>query len=118
MLIARVWLTITILNTGLYKISHYADTANMMTAMGIPATLLPFAILMDIGGSIAIIFGFLTRILSLIMIGYVIACVILFKLDPHLTLSELSWMGGLFLLVFTGAGKYSIDAWMNKIASK
>lgn len=46
----RIWLTITILSTGIAKIFNYSATADLMVAYGVPAYLLPLVILLDVGG--------------------------------------------------------------------
>lgn len=63
----RVLLLSLFVWAGYGKISGYAGTAEYMSSMGVPTFLLPLVILLELGGGIAIMLGFLTKPLSILM---------------------------------------------------
>ncbi len=52
------------------KITGYAGTQQYMEAMGVPGFMLPLVILLEFGGGLAILFGFLTRTTALFTAGF------------------------------------------------
>ncbi len=60
-LIGRILLAQIFLLAGTSKIFEYAGTQSYMEAMGVPGALLPLVILLEIGGSLALIIGWQTR---------------------------------------------------------
>lgn len=52
---------ILFITAGWGKITGYAGTQQYMEAMGVPGFMLPLVILLEFGGGLAILFGFLTR---------------------------------------------------------
>lgn len=70
LLLARVLMTILFITAGWGKITAYAGTAQYMQAMGVPGFLLPLVILLELGGGLAILFGFLTRFTALFTAGF------------------------------------------------
>lgn len=59
-LVARILMPILFITAGWGKITGYAGTQQYMEAMGVPGFLLPLTILLEFGGGLAILFGFLT----------------------------------------------------------
>ncbi len=59
-IVARILLAQIFLLAGISKItsSGYAGTQQYMEAFGVPGMLLPLVILLEIGGALALIFGF------------------------------------------------------------
>ena len=51
--------------SGYGKIAGYAATQSYMAAKGVPGELLPLVILLELGGGLAIVAGFLTRWVAL-----------------------------------------------------
>ncbi len=60
------------------KITGYAGTQQYMEAMGVPGALLPLTILLEFGGGLAILFGFLTRTTALFTAGFTLLTAFLF----------------------------------------
>ena len=60
-LVARILMPILFITAGWGKITGYAGTQQYMEAMGVPGFLLPLTILLEFGGGLAVLFGFLTR---------------------------------------------------------
>ncbi|HAH13327.1 MAG TPA: hypothetical protein DCL47_07665, partial [Pantoea agglomerans] len=61
LLLARILMPILFITAGWGKITGYAGTQQYMEAMGVPGFMLPLVILLEFGGGLAILFGFLTR---------------------------------------------------------
>ncbi len=61
---------ILFITAGWGKITGYAGTQQYMEAMGVPGALLPLTILLEFGGGLAILFGFLTRTTALFTAGF------------------------------------------------
>ena len=114
-LLARLLLAQIFLLAGLGKISGYAGAQGYMESVGVPGTLLPLVILLEIGGSLALILGFMTRWAALALAGFCVAAALLFHLQPNdqmqmiMLMKNLAMAGGLLLLYVQGAGAYSLD---------
>jgi putative oxidoreductase len=115
-LLARVLLSALFLLSGVGKLTAYAATAGYMAAVGVPGALLPLVIATEILGSIAIIAGWKTRIVSVLLAGFTLLTAILFhrnfadQIQMTMFLKNLSIIGAFLMLVANGAGKYSVDA--------
>ncbi|MDP3847800.1 MAG: DoxX family protein [Pseudomonas sp.] len=115
-LLARLLLAHIFLLAGLSKISGYAATQGYMESMGVPGALLPLVILLEVGGSLALILGFMTRWAALALAGFCVAAALIFHLKPDdqmqmiMLMKNLALAGGFLLLYVQGAGAYSLDA--------
>lgn len=69
-LVARILMPILFITAGWGKITGYAGTQQYMEAMGVPGFMLPLVILLEFGGGLAILFGFLTRTTALFTAGF------------------------------------------------
>jgi len=103
-LVARILMPILFITAGWGKIGGYAGTQQYMEAMGVPGFLLPLTILLELGGGLAILFGFLTRTTALFTAG----------VNSLMFMKNLTIAGGYLLLAITGPGAYSIDRVLNK----
>ena len=77
-LVARILMPILFITAGWGKITGYAGTQQYMEAMGVPGALLPLTILLEFGGGLAILFGFLTRTTALITALFTVLTAFLF----------------------------------------
>lgn len=115
-LLARLLLAHIFLLAGLAKISGYAATQGYMESMGVPGALLPLVILLEVGASLALIIGFMTRWAALALAGFCVAAALIFhrNLDDQMQMIMLmknfAMAGGFLLLYVQGAGAYSLDA--------
>ncbi len=115
LLLARVLMTILFITAGWGKITGYAGTAQYMQAMGVPGFLLPLVILLEFGGGLAILFGFLTRFTALFTAGFTVLTAFLFHsnfaegVNQLMFMKNLSIAGGFLVLGLVGPGVYSID---------
>jgi putative oxidoreductase len=114
-LAARVSLALLFIVAGLGKIGGYEGVAGYMASMGVPGSLLPLVIALEIAGGIAIAVGFRTRLVAFLLAGFSLLSGLIFHspLDPAEQtqfLKNLAIAGGFLLLVAHGAGHYSLDA--------
>lgn len=113
--VSRILIIYLFLWAGIGKIQSYSATAEYMTSMHVSSILLPLVILLEVGGGLAIIFGFLTRFTSAFMAAFSIIAALLFHIDftndtqQLMFIKDVSIAGGLLLLETHGAGKISID---------
>ncbi|MCP5243695.1 MAG: DoxX family protein [Burkholderiales bacterium] len=113
--IARILLAQIFFLAGYNKIGGYESTQGYMNATGIPGELLPLVILLELGGGLALIAGWKTQWISLILALFTVAAAILFhnNFDDQMQLimfqKNIAIAGGLILLAVYGAGTYSVD---------
>lgn len=119
-LLARLFLAHIFLLAGFSKITGYAGTQGYMESMGVPGALLPLVIVLEIGGSLAVIFGFLTRWAALALAAFCVASAVIFhrnfdeQMQMILFMKNFAMAGGFLLLYVQGPGAFSIDAWRGK----
>jgi len=128
-LAARILLATLFLIFGWRKLRDYSGTVAQMVQLGVPtpvpATVV--AIVMELPVAFAIAVGAFTRPLSLLMALYALGTALIGhrywtvkgadyvdSLDGFY--KDLSIMGGFLLLFLTGAGRYSIDAFLGSAA--
>ena len=114
-LIGRILLSAIFLMAGIGKVGGYSGTQAYMEAAGVPGILLPAVIALEVLGAIAIIVGFKTRIVALLIALFTIAAALLFHRAPDqiqqaLFMKNLAIAGGFLILVARGAGAWSLDA--------
>ena len=80
-LAGRVLIAQIFLMAGISKIGGYAGTQGYMEAMGVPGGLLPLVIVLEIGGALALIAGWQTRLISLALAGFSILSAVIFHAD-------------------------------------
>lgn len=101
---------------GIGKIGGYASTQGWMEAMGVPGILLPAVILLEIGGGVALILGWQTRLSAIALAGFSIVAALIFhnnladQIQSIMFMKNLAMAGGLLFIAAHGAGELSIDA--------
>ena len=119
-LVARILMPILFITAGWGKITGYAGTQQYMEAMGVPGALLPLTILLEFGGGLAILFGFLTRTTALITAVFTLLTAFLFHsnfaegVNSIMFMKNFSIAGGYLLLALMGPGAYSLDRLLKK----
>lgn len=122
-LIARILLALLFLIAGFGKIGGFAGTAGYIASKGLPLPELgaAIAIVVEFGGALALIAGFQTRIVALVMAVFTVATGVIFHnywampadqvmVNQIMFMKNLSIAGGLLMLSAFGAGSLSLDA--------
>lgn len=112
--VSRVMLAMIFVKAGWGKIV-LCRNQTYMEAMGVPGSILPLVILLELGGGIAILFGCFTRSLSLVIAGFSVFSGLIFHFDLqdsgqtiHL-MKNIAIAGGFAALLVVGPGKLSLD---------
>ena len=121
-LVARVLLMALFVMFGWSKLTGFSGTVAYMTSSGAPVPELSavIAVVMELVVGIALLVGFFTRPLALLLAVYTLGTAIIGHHYWNMTgamqydnmihfYKNISIIGGLLLLAVTGAGKYSID---------
>ncbi|CAM3669333.1 DoxX family protein [Polynucleobacter arcticus] len=122
-LVGRLLIATLFLPAGLAKLSGFEGTLAYFASIGIPAPVfaLVATIVIEIAGSIALLVGFQTRIVAVIMAVFTLIAAVTghaFWAAPAdavyvaqlLFFKNIAVMGGLLVLASAGAGSFSIDA--------
>jgi putative oxidoreductase len=114
-LVGRILLAHIFLLAGLNKITGYSGTQGYMEAMGVPGMLLPLVILLEIGGALALIVGWQTRLAAYALALFSIVSALIFhsnlgdQMQMILFMKNWAMAGGLLVLAANGAGAFSLD---------
>ena len=114
-LAGRILLAVLFLLSGLGKIGNYSATAAYMSAAGVSTALLPLVIATEVGGAIAIIVGWKTRVAAFLLAGFTLVTALTFhnnfadQIQMVMFLKNVSIAGAFLLLVANGAGPLSLD---------
>ena len=114
-LAGRVLIASLFLITGIGKITGYAGTQAYMASQGVPGALLPLVIALEVGGGLAIVLGWHTRLVAALLAGFSIAAALIFHAGGDMTqqlmlMKNFAIAGGFLFLVARGAGEWSLDA--------
>jgi putative oxidoreductase len=122
-LTARVLMSILFLIAGIGKIGGFAGTVGYIASKGLPLPELGavIAIVVEVGGALALLAGFQTRLVALVMAIFTIASGVFFHnfwalpadqvmVNQIMFMKNLSIAGGLLMFTAFGAGPLSLDA--------
>ena len=115
LLLARVLLAAIFLWAGYGKLTHYSYMQGYMVSLGVPGWSMPFIILWELGGGLAILTGFLTRPVAPLMALFCVVSGFIAHLHPADQeqminfMKNLSMAGGFLSLWVVGAGALSLD---------
>lgn len=122
LLVARILLVTLFVLFGWDKFLNFSGTTSYMEAVGLPLPTLAAAsaLIMELIVGVAILIGFYTRPLALLLALYTLVTALLghrfwaltggVRLDTMIHFyKNLSIAGGLLLLCLTGPGRYSMD---------
>lgn len=116
-LLIRIVLGIIFIQTGFGKLIHFDRTVAFFNGLGIPFPVINAALaaLTEFLGGILILVGLLTRLVSVPLAFVMLVAILTTKLNDIMSFSdfirlqELDYMLFFLLLVFIGAGRYSLD---------
>ena len=121
-LIARVLMASLFLLSGINKIGDFSGTVAYIATKGLPLPQLGavIAIAVELGGAIALLVGFKTRLIAFLMALFTLAASVFFHnfwalpadqvlVNQIMFLKNLSIAGGLLMFVAFGAGRLSLD---------
>jgi putative oxidoreductase len=115
LLIGRILMVAIFLLAGYSKLTHYEYMQGYMVSLGVPGWSMPFIILWELGGGLAILLGFLTRPVALLLAGFCVISALVAHLHPADQeqminfMKNLSMTGGFIYMAVTGAGAFSLD---------
>ena len=114
-LASRAFMSCIFIVSGWEKITHAAGAGRFMDSIGVPAALLPLVIVVEFGGAIALLVGFRTRLVALLLAGFALMAASLVHFHPGdhenmiVFMDNLAMIGGLLLFVQHGGGALSVD---------
>ncbi|HSS71345.1 MAG TPA: DoxX family protein [Casimicrobiaceae bacterium] len=121
-LVGRILLSILFIISGFEKISGFEGTAASIAGHGLPFSqvLAAGAIVIELGGGLAVLAGWKTRWVALALIVFMIVITPIFhnfwSAPPAQAMNQqinfmknVSILGGIFLLLAFGPGRYSLD---------
>ncbi|HHP7245972.1 MAG TPA: DoxX family protein [Elainellaceae cyanobacterium] len=116
-LVARIFLAVIFIQTGIDKVADFAGTQQQIASVGIPlaALVAVFTILFEIVGGISLVLGYKARIGAALLLLFLIPATLMFHnliVDPTQTIQfmkNLAIMGGLLMVVAYGSGPISLD---------
>ena len=111
----RVLLSIIFFWGGYEKITGYAGAQDYMEQSGISGALLPLVIATELGGALAILAGWQTRLAALALAGFCLLTAVFFhtefgNMNQLINfLKNLGLAGGFLVLAAAGPGALSLD---------
>ena len=122
-LLGRVLIAVLFLPAGFGKLTGFAGTVGYISSVGLPLPTLAavLAIVVEIGGGLAVLTGFGTRIAALALALFTLTASFFFHnywgapadqqfMQQLLFFKNIAVAGGLFTLAAWGAGAWSLDA--------
>jgi len=110
----RALLSLIFIGAGYSKLIGYAGTQSYMEAMNVPGSLLPLVIILELGGGIALLLGWQTRLIAGLLAGFCVITGFIFhgagdQMNQIMLMKNIAIAGGLLALVRTGAGAPALD---------
>ena len=122
-LLARVLLAALFLPAGISKIGGFAGTAAYIGSVGLPLPELGavIAVVVEVGGGLALLAGYQTRLVALLMAIFTVVAGVFFHafwtaapeqlmVEQIMFMKNIAIAGGLLALTAFGAGALSLDA--------
>lgn len=114
-LIGRILMAQIFIVAGIGKVAGYSASEAYMASHGVPGTLLPLVILLELGGALALIVGWQTRWIALALAAFSVAAAVIFHSDfadrtmQIMFMKNLAMAGGLVILASAGPGAWTLD---------
>lgn len=115
---ARLLMAQIFIISGFGKITAYGATQGYSSSLGIPmpGVVLPLVILVELGGGLALLFGFKARWVAAVLAAFTLLAALIAhtnfadQMQMINFMKNLAMTGGLLMFVRYGAGEPSIDA--------
>ena len=120
---ARLLMVALFLPAGIGKLTGFAGTVGYISSVGLPLPTLAagVALVVEIGGSLALLAGFGTRIAALVLAAFTLVASFFFHaywgvpadqafMQQLLFFKNIAVVGGLLAIAANGAGAWSLDA--------
>ncbi|TWI11609.1 DoxX family protein [Aerolutibacter ruishenii] len=120
LLLGRAGLALLLILSGAGRVLHYPQAQQSLEALGLPSGLIPLAVMLQLVGGVALLAGVYTRaVASVLAVASLLAGLMLYgdftDQNQFIQLSKQAAMaGGLLMLVASGGGAFSVDAWRHK----
>ena len=114
-LVARVFISLIFLLSGINKIGNYEGTVGWMESLGMPGIFLIPTIILEISAPILIMVGYKVKISAALLSVFCVATAIIFHSDFIDQMQFISFMkniglaGGFLFIVVNGAKDFSLD---------
>ena len=114
-LLARVFISLIFLLSGINKIGNYEGTVGWMESLGMPGIFLIPAIILEIVAPMLIMIGYKVKISAALLSVFCVATAIIFHSDFSDQMQFISFMkniglaGGFLFIVVNGAKDFSLD---------
>jgi len=114
-LVARFFISLIFLLSGINKIGNYEGTVGWMESLGMPGIFLIPAIILEIVAPILIMVGYKVKISAALLSVFCVATAIIFHSDFSDQMQFISFMkniglaGGFLFIVVNGAKDFSLD---------
>lgn len=121
-LVGRLLLALLFLPAGLSKIGGFAGTVGYISSVGLPLPALGavLAIMVEVGGGLALLAGFGTRVAAIALALFTLVATVIFHaywavpaeqamMQQLMFFKNIAVVGGLLVLAAHGAGALSID---------
>jgi putative oxidoreductase len=118
--VGRALMALLFILEAIAKLEAYGAAARYMEAFGMPPSLLPFAVLAELGGGVLIAVGYYTRAAALMFAAFCAVTAVVFhsKFSDHNQLlhfeKDLALAGAFLVLSVRGGGRYALDSLWRK----
>ena len=113
-LVARILMSAIFISAGIGKVSGYAQTQAYMESHGLPGTLLPAVVALEVLGGVAVLVGVFSRYAGLALAAFCLASAAVFhsnfadQMQMTNFMKNVCMAGGFLLLFANGSGRYAI----------
>ena len=114
-LVARVFISLIFLLSGINKIGNYEGTVGWMESLGMPGIFLIPTIILEISAPLLIMVGYKVKISAALLSAFCVATAIIFHSDFSDQMQFISFIkniglaGGFLFIVVNGAKDFSLD---------
>lgn len=116
-LIGRLMIVLIFPLSGFAKAAGFSGIQAYMDSMGVPGILLPLVLILELGGTLAIVLGWQTRVVAFLFAGFSLLTALIFhnqlgdQIQYLMFMKNVSIAGGFLILARFGAGELSLDNW-------